>query len=276
MSAIGDRLDQLQAQVEELQQQLAAATADSLAPNYLTLDAEGHVSADFSGHISATGVDLPEAGSGNMDQIAAIDWLDASAIARSFIQAYAGGVPFFHGLRLACQPDANDYAYIDARVEPNSSSSNIGVSAGASNGKGAVATILDCDGDSSFVFEPTWTNWAPAVSSSGGAIGAYNATGQYLKINKSLTAFQFNVELTNIGTAGGELWIAAPAGFAQNASNYSMGLVRETAITGHIGTTYCPTGAPMIHVNATSLDGGTIWVNGYQWQGLALIGGTWA
>lgn len=86
----------LDADVAALQARVAALEAqqvggDTITPTYLTIDAQGHVSAAFSGHVSAQGVDLPEAPNSSELPSSALDWQDAGGTVRQYLQGFESG-----------------------------------------------------------------------------------------------------------------------------------------------------------------------------------------
>ena len=76
----------------------------------------------------------------------------------------------------------------------------------------------------------TWTSYTPTVTSQGGSITTYTASGKYLKIDKGLF-FIFTVILTNVGTATGNMIITLPF----TAVGSSAGSVYEYNTTGQSG-----------------------------------------
>lgn len=84
------RIAALESQVAALRAQ--AGGGEQLSPNYLTITPSGLVGADFTGHVKAQGVDLPEAAGGlGFAAPSAVDWLDATATLQEFIQGIANG-----------------------------------------------------------------------------------------------------------------------------------------------------------------------------------------
>jgi hypothetical protein len=77
----------------------------------------------------------------------------------------------------------------------------------------------------------TWTSYTPTVTSQGGSITTYTASGKYLKIDKGLF-FIFTVILTNVGTATGNMIITLPF----TAVGSSAGSVYEYNTTGQSGS----------------------------------------
>jgi hypothetical protein len=55
----------------------------------------------------------------------------------------------------------------------------------------------------------TWTSYTPTITSQGGSITTYTATGKYLQIDKGMF-FIFTVTLSNVGTASGNMIITLP------------------------------------------------------------------
>jgi hypothetical protein len=76
----------------------------------------------------------------------------------------------------------------------------------------------------------TWTSYTPTITSQGGSITTYTATGKYLQIDKGMF-FIFTVTLSNVGTASGNMIITLPT----TAVGSSAGSVYEYNTTGKGG-----------------------------------------
>lgn len=81
--------------------------------------------------------------------------------------------------------------------------------------------------------------WSPAVTASGGALTTVGTvSGSYTKIGRIVHAF-FDVNITLNGTGDGSILIAnIPA--APSAANTSMGVFREQAVNGKMGSVNLP------------------------------------
>lgn len=80
---LASRLARLEQIVSSLQGQ--AGGGEQLSPNYLTVSPTGGVGASFSGHVAASGIDLPEGGAA-FTNVNAVDWLDALGQVQEWIQ----------------------------------------------------------------------------------------------------------------------------------------------------------------------------------------------
>jgi len=76
----------------------------------------------------------------------------------------------------------------------------------------------------------TWTSYTPTITSQGGSITTYTATGKYLTVGKGVF-FIFNITLTTVGTATGNLITSLPV----NSIGASVGSVYESNNTGTSG-----------------------------------------
>jgi hypothetical protein len=74
--------------------------------------------------------------------------------------------------------------------------------------------------------------WTPTVTSGGGTITSYNASGTYVKVGKTITV-QMTINITNAGSASGNLNFAALPFISQNITGYAyVGRTRENNMTG--------------------------------------------
>ena len=74
-----------------------------------------------------------------------------------------------------------------------------------------------------------WTSFTPVVTSAGGSITTYTASGAYTRVGK-LCVMRFKVTLTNAGTASGTMYLTIP--FNGPTGVTQMGVARETAAVG--------------------------------------------
>lgn len=185
MSAIQDQLDQLQAQVQQLQAQLAAATADSLAPNYLTIDAEGQVSANFSGVINAYGLLLPTYLTGGKASESFIKWIDpddgklSGGIVVEYqpagqmytvMQANAEQAADLSQVNLQARDDTDTtQASLNVTQEDRGNSSSVNAFAGAQSAK-----IIDNAGNSSFARAQQSGSFAYNIPAGGNQVAVLN------------------------------------------------------------------------------------------------------
>ena len=119
-------LDEQVASLEQRFAELEAATlADTISPNYLTVNPNGTVGANFTGHVAAAGVDLPAGVSASPPSDSRVRWLSQTDGA-----VLADLTAFTSGQRLLAQsvyaPD-NDQAgiWLDARDATNNSAAGI-------------------------------------------------------------------------------------------------------------------------------------------------------
>jgi hypothetical protein len=109
--------------------------------------------------------------------------------------------------------------------------------------------------------------WTPTATSGSGAITTYASAGTYTRVGRQVTVTAY-VDLTNVGTAGGNLIItnfpykngaASGSGFLQQ-----MGVVRETGVTGVIYAVFLLGNSTSGYIS--SMAGGAIlWINSYQY-----------
>jgi hypothetical protein len=97
---------------------------------------------------------------------------------------------------------AGDIAYASAAGTP--ARLGIGSSAQVLTVSGGVPSWATPGGASY-----TWTSYTPTITSQGGSITTYTATGKYLQIDKGMF-FIFTVTLSNVGTASGNMIITLP------------------------------------------------------------------
>lgn len=159
-----DRVSQLEQQLAQLQEQLAGQDLDTLQPNYLTVNADGTVGADFTGKINAQGLILPTASSPPATAQSRVQWNRQSD---NSMVAWIDGLSFDSDLvvelDLVAQPPAGAF---DSQVEmfANDAAGNEQVvlqllqqgSGGGNSGLfaqafGQAVTLIDDLGRSSFL-----------------------------------------------------------------------------------------------------------------------------
>jgi len=109
--------------------------------------------------------------------------------------------------------------------------------------------------------------WTPTATSGSGSITTYSSSGTYTRVGRQVTVTAY-VDLTNVGTAGGNLIItnfpykngaAFGSGFFQQ-----MGVVRETGATGVIYAVFLLGNSTSGYIS--SMTGGAIvWTNTFQY-----------
>lgn len=104
--------------------------------------------------------------------------------------------------------------------------------------------------------------WTPTVTSSGGSITSYTASGTYRKIG-SFVWLNFIISITNAGTASGVMVISNPP-FATPGLNNSTGVMSENQTNGMSGS--------IVAINTTTFyakkyDGGNPTITNYTWVG---------
>ena len=107
--------------------------------------------------------------------------------------------------------------------------------------------------------------WTPTISSTGGSITTYTASGTYTKIGR-LVHFTLKVNLTTVGSASGNM-VVANFPFACGATNIqSTYIVREGALTGQCYQFYLNSGGTDgILQSLTGTAAG--WTNSYAYYG---------
>ena len=105
----------------------------------------------------------------------------------------------------------------------------------------------------------TWTAYNPVIDSQSGSITTYTSTGKYLTVGKGIF-FIFNITLTTVGTAAGNLTVALPftsvggsAGSVYESNNFgtsgpvSISGNSAVAITrNYAATTWFANGATLV------------------------------
>lgn len=148
MSYLGQRISALEAAVAQLQ---AQGQGEQAQPTYLTVDNQGHVSANFSGTVTATGgVALVETDTPPVTPSSAVVWKDAGVI-REFLQGYFNGTA--HLIAIEAQPDVNDQAVVNVFATPSggAGTAGVGITAFDSSGASQSIDIIQSDGRSDFV-----------------------------------------------------------------------------------------------------------------------------
>jgi hypothetical protein len=149
------------AQLAEIQSRLAALeqastdTGGSISPNYLTVDAQGHVSASFTGLINALGLVIPESQSASLALPNAIEWQDTRASSagavREIIEGQSPTLGVHRLAMLAQDPLAGSLAQFTAQVG--------GDSALRADTEAGGVQIIDTAGTSSFLQLETAGKW---------------------------------------------------------------------------------------------------------------------
>ena len=105
--------------------------------------------------------------------------------------------------------------------------------------------------------------WTPVVTSQSGSITSYTANGTYTKIGRTVTIYS-NIQVTNTGTASGQLFISGVP-FSTLGANQYGGVCRETTATGNIYT-------PMITSTSVAIqnstNGGIAWGTNYRYESI--------
>jgi len=103
--------------------------------------------------------------------------------------------------------------------------------------------------------------WTPVATSQSGSITSYTSSGWYVKIGRAVTIYG-RVQVTNIGTASGQLLMSGVPFGTYNSAQY-MGTVRETVATGNIyWVEYISTSAYI----QNSTNGGIAWATNYTYE----------
>lgn len=146
----------VEAELAALQARVAALEAqqvggDTITPTYLTIDAQGHVTANFTGHIKASGVDLPEAANTLIFSGAnAVDWLDQ--VTQQVREYITGGLQgSLHALFLQSGPGANGEKASMTLFHTDTGSAAASVTANDGAGHNVTARIIDPLGGSNFL-----------------------------------------------------------------------------------------------------------------------------
>lgn len=126
--------------------------SDSIQATALTVDSEGHVGAEFTGHVTATGLDLLEAPTEVPAQTNYVAWKDAAQIMQEGIAGSRS--KFSRFLQLLCGPNDIDPAKLTLT---SGAPSNVVASAGLED----VATLINSLGQSSF--PRRWRSGIPKV-----------------------------------------------------------------------------------------------------------------
>ncbi len=186
-------LESLQEQINDLQAQLALAQADSLAPNYITINPDGQVGAEFTGTINAYGITLPlDEGTGAISTEQVIQWL---------------------GAENSTEPAANAPGFLFANYDAGSDFASMNVGSGADDAAGTSRVLLVATDDT-----PTARAYLYMQQENRGATAWVEATAdaQTVKIigqdgsssfvrarqNQAQSRFQFTVAAPG-GTTGG-------------------------------------------------------------------------
>jgi hypothetical protein len=144
-------VDNLNTRLLAVEQQPPPVPDESLQPNYLNVSSSGVVSATFSGHVKASGVDLPESTTAPFQATSAVDWLDSGGTVQEFLQGAQNGN--LHQLTMETNANTgHGPAQLIVNVDPT------GAQGGGSNvvahAAAAAATVLNENGASSFLQLP--------------------------------------------------------------------------------------------------------------------------
>jgi len=96
-----------------------------------------------------------------------------------------------------------------------------GIDFSATSGTGTSELLNDYE-------EGTWT---PVPSASAGTITTYTSAGSYVKVGKLVTCIAL-IDITNFGTASGDLIVNGLPFTTQNTTEYAPVFIRETFATG--------------------------------------------
>ena len=112
--------------------------------------------------------------------------------------------------------------------------------------------------------------WTPVVTPLAGTLTSYASSGRYTKIGK-LVALEFQINITNAGTASSNMNITGGIPFVAPVVNSSAGVISEDAINGVAGT--CVFGSASIIV-CKKYDGTTLFTTGAVYGGQITYQGT--
>lgn len=152
--------------VQLLERAVAALAAsggggtEALQPSYLTLTPGGLVGANFTGIISALGLNLKEASGSPLAVTNAVVWQDViTGVTREWIQGFRQGNQ--HALLLTAAPDATDSAQIQLSAVQGGGSGTAStfVTADDNSGGSTQALVLDSAGNSDFWQLGTRSGW---------------------------------------------------------------------------------------------------------------------
>jgi hypothetical protein len=128
--------DELGLSPEDVRARLEGLAADAIAPNYLQQDPQGRVTANFAGHVSAQGLDLP-AGDDHLGvtplSVSGLHWLDPLNLVVAGLLGSYDSTAFGKKRLLAgpVDPDGTFQTYIDLDREPNLNNAAVSVGVGS-------------------------------------------------------------------------------------------------------------------------------------------------
>jgi hypothetical protein len=99
------------------------------------------------------------------------------------------------------------------------------------NGKGIDFSATPGTGTSELLADYEEGTWTPVPTASAGAITTYTSAGSYVKVGKLVTCIAL-IDITNFGTASGDLIVSGLPFTSQNTTDYAPVFIRETFATG--------------------------------------------
>jgi hypothetical protein len=98
-------------------------------------------------------------------------------------------------------------------------------------GKGIDFSATSGTGTSELLADYEEGTWTPVPTASAGAITTYTSSGSYVKVGKLVTCIAL-IDITNFGTASGDLIVNGLPFTTQNTTEYAPVFIRETFATG--------------------------------------------
>jgi hypothetical protein len=151
-----------------------------------------------------------------------------------------------------------------ATLTTPSFASTIGVGGATASASGAGISFpatINASSDANTLDDYEEGTWSPTVTSGSGSITSYTATGSYTKIGRTVTLYG-NVQITNPGTAGGDLRMNSVP-FNSLLSGQYLGVCRETTATGVI---YYPNVSGSQLSIQSGINGAVIWATNYRYE----------
>ena len=99
------------------------------------------------------------------------------------------------------------------------------------SGKGIDFSATSGTGTSELLADYEEGTWTPVPTASAGAITTYTSAGSYVKVGKLVTCIAI-VDITDFGTASGDLIVSGLPFTSQNTTDYAPVFIRETFATG--------------------------------------------
>jgi hypothetical protein len=109
---------------------------------------------------------------------------------------------------------------------------------------------------------PAFTTYTPTITSETGTPTTVTATGNYSQSGKVVN-MNFDVTITNAGTAGGYLNVSLPIA-AKTGSFISFGVSEEFASTGVMGFTVISPSSSTTRVQTRRYDFASFWTSGFR------------